>query len=346
MNKLFFYLLPIYCFSQVGVNNAFDSRNIYSYYFEGTEKNNKNKNEFSIKGEPYSTPLIDGYRYNSYLDVIVNSDDKIIETSKIKLGDFTFLKKKFFIRWKKKSVTGYLIDMGFNKFLRIQKNIREDYNPRNTKIIIPKYEEKISYFELIDNKIIQVKKNKNSKSYFFFQLGYINSNIKNYLNETLKNRNSIYYGLGHSIKLKNSFEFKTFVFFSKNGGFNRYNENNNTGKKIILYNTLGLELLIQKQFDNFRLFTGVRSNYAIKREERKASRRKYGIRIQDQYTYLKNDLKSFIPFSIPAGISFRIKEDLYFEIKYAYGISKINKKYIQDQKMSLNTFQSGFSLDF
>ena len=45
MNKLFFYLLPIYCFSQVGVNNAFDSRNIYSYYFEGTEKNNKNKNK-------------------------------------------------------------------------------------------------------------------------------------------------------------------------------------------------------------------------------------------------------------------------------------------------------------
>ena len=133
-------------------------------------------------------------------------------------------------------------------------------------------------------------------------------------------------------------------FFSKNGGFNRYNENNNTGKKIILYNTLGLELLIQKQFNNFRLFTGVRSNYAIKREERKASRRRYGIRIQDQYTYLKNDLKKFIPFSIPAGISFRIKENLYFEINYTYGISKINKTYIQDQNMSLNTFQSGFSL--
>ena len=345
MNKLFFYLLPIYCFSQVGVNNAFDSRNIYSYYFEGTENENKNKNESSIKGEPYSTSLIDGYRYNSYLDVIVNSDDKIIDTSEIKLGDFTFLKKKFFIKWKKKSVTGYLIDMGFNKFLRVQKLIREDYNPRNSKIIIPKYEEKLSYFELIDNKIIQVKKNKDSKSYFFFQLGYINSNLKNYFNETLRNRNSIYYGLGNSVKLKNSFEFKTFVFYSKNGGFNRYNENNNTGKKIILYNTLGLELLIQKQFNNFRLFIGVRSNYAIKREERKASRRRYGIRIQDQYTYLKNDLKNFIPLSIPAGISFKIKEDLYFEIKYTYGISKTNKKYIQDQNISLNTFQSGFSFD-
>ncbi len=334
-----FYLFPFYCFSQIGVNNAFDSRDVYNYYFEESKKD---VDRTSIKGNPYFTSLIDGYRYNSYLDVIVNSEDQILTTSKIKLGDFVFVKKEFFVRWKKKKTAGFLIDLGNNSFLRVKKNIREDYNPRQIKKTTSKFEEKLGYFKLIDGEIRQVKKNMNSKRHFFFQIGYINSNLNNYLNENLKNRNSIYYGFGRSYQFMNLLYVKGLIFFSKNGGFNRYNRDNEIGKKIILYNTIGMEILIQKQLKYFNLFAGIRSHYAIKNEERKASRRVYGIRFQDEYTYLDDQLKRFTPISIPTGISLEVKEDIYFEVKYNFGFSKINKNFRQKNKTYLNTFQLGF----
>ena len=135
--------------AQVGLNNAFDFRSIDNLYFDESTKV-----EEETLGSPFLTPLIDGYRYNSFLDIIVNSQNEIVTISELQLGKYNFVKKDYFVRWKKKATTGYLIKIDETSFLRVQKVIREDYNPKLKNNSNKRYEEKISYFKKEDGKLI------------------------------------------------------------------------------------------------------------------------------------------------------------------------------------------------
>ena len=66
-----------------------------------------------------------------------------------------------------------------------------------------RFEQKVTYYRQIDNKIRQIKKNEFDKTHYFIQLGYIQSTLNNYSREGFKNRNSVYYGLGKIFHLKN-----------------------------------------------------------------------------------------------------------------------------------------------
>ena len=321
--------------AQVGLNNAFDFRSIDNLYFDESTKV-----EEETLGSPFFTPLIDGYRYNSFLDIIVNSQNEIVTISELQLGKYNFVKKDYFVRWKKKATTGYLIKIDETSFLRVQKVIREDYNPKLKNNSNKRYEEKISYFKKEDGKIKQVKKNENAKGNFFVHLNYIQSKLNNYLGGSLSNRNSVYYAFGRSFRLTPSNALKSKFFFSKNGGFDWYTEDNYNGKKIITLNTVGLELLYEKSYKRFSFFSGIKSHYALKREERRASIRYYGFRLRDKYQSLNDELKKFIPISLPLGFSFDLIEDIDFELIYNFGVSKLNAA-PAEINLTLNTLQAG-----
>ena len=272
LKGLFFIMLYCNCFSQVGVRNAFDTRNLYNISFDAKSSESENDDSI-IKSNPYLTPLIDGFRYNAYLDKIVDSQGKVTNISNVRLGDYLFVKKEFYPIWKKKPSNGYLIDLGSNSYIRIQKVIRNDYNPRMNKKSNNRYEQKITYYRKIEDKIKQVKKNEFDKAHFFIQLGYIQSGLNNFSSEGFKNRNSVYYGLGRTFHIKSSIDLIGHFFYSKNGGYRYYRELEETGKKIIVYNTIGLEVLFSKQVKKIVFLTGLRTNFAVKREQRKASRR-------------------------------------------------------------------------
>ena len=328
------------CSGQVGVRNAFDNRDIYSLNFY-SNSNESNNEDSIINGNPYLTPLIDGFRYNAYRDKIVNAEGEAINIDEVTLGDNIFVKKDFYPIWKKIPKNGYLIDLGDQNYIRIQKIIRDDYNPRMNKKSNQRFEQKVTYYRQIDNKIRQIKKNEFDKTHYFIQLGYIQSTLNNYSREGFKNRNSVYYGLGKIFHLKNSMDIISHFFYSKNGGFRYYREMEENGKSIIVYNTIGLELLLKKQINKIGFFTGFRANYALKREQRKASRRLYGFRFRDEYTSLENTLKKIVPLGLTLGISFRLLESINFEVKYNRGLSVTGKN--TAEKLRLNSLQTGFT---
>ena len=65
LKGLFFIMLYCNCFSQVGVRNAFDNRDIYNINFN-IGSNESSSEDLLIKSNPYLTPLINGFRYNAY----------------------------------------------------------------------------------------------------------------------------------------------------------------------------------------------------------------------------------------------------------------------------------------
>ena len=77
------------CFSQVGVRNAFDNRDIYNINFN-IGSNESSSEDLLIKSNPYLTPLINGFRYNAYQDKIVDAQDNIANITEIKLGENLF----------------------------------------------------------------------------------------------------------------------------------------------------------------------------------------------------------------------------------------------------------------
>ena len=170
LKGLFFIMLYYNCFGQVGVRNAFDNRDIYNINFK-IGSNESSSEDLLIKNNPYLTHLINGYRYNAYLDKIVDAQDNIADIIEIKLGENLFVKKEFFQIWKKTSTTGYLIDIGDKNYLRVQKVIRSNYNPRMNKKTNRKFEQKITYYKLSEGKIKQVKKNEYDRTHLFLQLG-------------------------------------------------------------------------------------------------------------------------------------------------------------------------------
>ncbi len=340
LKGLFFIMLSCVCFSQVGVRNAFDNRDIYNYNFD-MSSNESSADDLLLESNPYFTPLINGFRYNAYQDKIVDAQGKVADISKVSLGDYLFVRREFFPIWKKTSTTGYLIDIGDENYLRVQKVISNNYNPRMNKISKKKLEEKITYYKLIEGKIKQVRRNEYNNSHFFLQLGYIQSSLKDFSNEKFNNRNSVYYGLGKILHMKNSIDLVGHFFYSKNGGYKYYTEAEEKGKKIIIYNTMGLEFLVRKQIKKIAFFTGVRANYAFKREQRKASRRWYGFRFRDEYTSLENTLKKVVPVGATFGISFKFLESINFEVKYNRGLSVISEDL--SEKPKLNSFQAGFT---
>ena len=339
LKSLFLIMISAFCFSQVGVRNAFDTRGIYNINFD--TYSNESSIDDAIKRNPYFTPLINGFRYNAHLDKIVDDQGNETDISEVTLGEYLFVKREFFPIWKKTSTTGYLIDLGDENYLRVQKVLNSDYNPRMDKKSKKKFEEKITYYRLSDDKIKQVRRNEYDKAHFFLQLGYIQSRLKEFSKEEFKNRNSVYYGLGRIFHLKNSLDLIGHFFYSKNGGFKYYSEAKENGKKIIVYNTMGLEFLVKKQIRKIGFYGGLRTNYAFKREERKASRRWYGFRFRDEYTSLKNTLKKIIPIGATIGFSIDLIESINFELKYNHGISVINQNISENAR--LNSFQAGLT---
>ena len=342
-NGLILIMVSYYCSSQVGVRNAFDTRNINNITFDISPIESNNDNSI-INGNPFLTPLINGFRYNAYLDEIVDSKGKATNVLKVKLGNYLFVKKEFYPIWKKKPSYGYLIYVGEESYIRIQKIIRNDYNPRMNNKSNERFEEKITYYRKIDGRIKQVKKNEFDKAHFFIQLGYIQSALSNYSSEGFKNRNSVYYGLGRIFHIKNSIDLISHFFYSKNGGYQYYGELEENGKKIILYNTIGLEFLLRKKLKKISLFAGPRTNFAFKREQRKASRRFYGFRFRDEYTSLENTLKKIVPLGATIGFSFKLLESINFEVKYNRGISIVSKN--NYEKSRLNSLQTGLTYRF
>ena len=340
LKGLFFIMLYCNCFSQVGVRNAFDNRDIYNINFN-IGSNESSSEDLLIKSNPYLTPLINGFRYNAYQDKIVDAQDNIANITEIKLGENLFIKKEFFPIWKKTSTTGYLIDIGDKNYLRVQKVIRSNYNPRMNKKTNRKFEQKITYYKLSEGKIKQVKKNEYNKTHLFLELGYTQSSLKDFSNEEFNNRNSIYYGLGRIFHFKNSLDFISHFFYSKNGGFRYYTEEEENGKKIIVFNTIGLEFLLKKQFNRIAFFGGIRTNYALKREQRKASRKSYGFRFRDEYISLEDNLKKIVPLGATIGFSFKLLESIEFEVKYNRGISVLNQNTSKSPR--LNSFQAGIN---
>ena len=251
--KIIYLLLPTLSFSQVGTLNAFDNRDISSLYI-------KTKSEKEIfLGEPYYTPLINGYRYNAQIDKIVDSLNNILYVDKIKLGELNFIKKEYYKRWSKKKSIGYLIENKNGDYVRVQKKINSNYNPRLNTDSNKKFEERITYFRLIDNKIKQIKKNEDSFFHYYLFVGLNSSQLNIYSDQDFAYRNSTYYGLGLTFPLKSKFSFKSNVLYSKNGNKKWYTTENETGREKIVYNTLGLELLVNKKFNFFNFFLRIKN---------------------------------------------------------------------------------------
>ena len=292
------------CFSQLRQNNALDAKNVYNYYLYHSNRSNADEQAPKIIGDPYFTPLINGYRYNAYRDVIVNADNDIFQTDSIALGAYTFVKETYYSKWSKKPKRGYLIKLDSSHYLQVKKKITEGYNPKDLNQNRSKFELDIRYFKKIQGSIKQVNKNRDARTRYLLKLGFNHSQLSNYANGELSNRNSVYYAFGHRTKWKNNLGFRTLLFFAKNGGFNFYRITREKGKRIIIYNTLGLDLLLEKQVEKWIFFGGVRTTTALKREERLASRRRTDIedkRFRDIYTQLDDELRKVAPLSLPLG---------------------------------------------
>ena len=150
--------------------------------------------------------------------------------------------------------------------------------------------------------------------------------------------------MGRTFHIKSSIDLIGHFFYSKNGGYRYYRELEETGKKIIVYNTIGLEVLFSKQVKKIVFLTGLRTNFAIKREQRKASRRLYGFRFRDEFTSLDNTIKKISPLGATLGFSFKLLESINFEVKYNRGISVISKD--NSKKTRLNSLQTGLTYRF
>lgn len=332
--KIIYLLIPTLSFSQVGTLNAFDNRDISSLYI-----NTKSEKEILL-GEPYYTPLINGYRYNAQIDKIVDSLNNILYVDKIKLGELNFIKKEYYKRWSKKKSIGYLIENKNGDYVRVQKKINSNYNPRLNTDSNKKFEERITYFRLIDNKIKQIKKNEDSFFHYYLFVGLNSSQLNIYSNQDFAYRNSTYYGLGLTFPLKSKFSFKSNVLYSKNGNKKWYTTENETGREKIVYNTLGLELLVNKKFNFFNFFTGLRTDYAAKRERILLSRKWYGFSFRDDYTKLDNTIIKFNPLSVTFGFSFEVLESIEFEIKNVLSLSNLSAN--STNSIKLFAIQNGF----
>lgn len=333
------------CFSQLRQNNALDAKNVYNYYLYHSNRSNADEQAPKIIGDPYFTPLINGYRYNAYRDVIVNADNDIFQTDSIALGAYTFVKETYYSKWSKKPKRGYLIKLDSSHYLQVKKKITEGYNPKDLNQNRSKFELDIRYFKKIQGSIKQVNKNRDARTRYLLKLGFNHSQLSNYANGELSNRNSVYYAFGHRTKWKNNLGFRTLLFFAKNGGFNFYRITREKGKRIIIYNTLGLDFLLEKQFEKWIFFGGVRTTTALKREERLASRRRTDIedkRFRDIYTQLDDELRKVAPLSLPLGVSYEFSHDLFFEVQLNMGILPIHQTTSQYQPLHLNTLQLGF----
>ena len=332
--KIIYLLIPTLSFSQVGTLNAFDNRDISSLYI-----NTKSEKEI-LFGEPYYTPLINGYRYNAQIDKIVDSLNNILYVDKIKLGELNFIKKEYYKRWSKKKSIGYLIENKNGDYVRVQKKINSNYNPRLNTDSNKKFEERITYFRLIDNKIKQIKKNEDSFFHYYLFVGLNSSQLNIYSDQDFAYRNSTYYGLGLTFPLKSKFSFKSNVLYSKNGNKKWYTTENETGREKIVYNTLGLELLVNKKFNFFNFFTGLRTDYAAKRERILLSRKWYGFTFRDDYTKLDNTITKFNPLSVTFGFSFEVLESIEFEIKNVLSLSNLSAN--STNSIKLFAIQNGF----
>ena len=333
------------CFSQLRQNNALDAKNVYNYYLYHSNRSNADEQAPKIIGDPYFTPLINGYRYNAYRDVIVNADNDIFQTDSIALGAYTFVKETYYSKWSKKPKRGYLIKLDSSHYLQVKKKITGGYNPKDLNQNRSKFELDIRYFKKIQGSIKQVNKNRDARTRYLLKLGFNHSQLSNYANGELSNRNSVYYAFGHRTKWKNNLGFRTLLFFAKNGGFNFYRITREKGKRIIIYNTLGLDLLLEKQVEKWIFFGGVRTTTALKREERLASRRRTDIedkRFRDIYTQLDDELRKVAPLSLPLGVSYEFSHDLFFEVQLNMGILPIHQTTSQYQPLHLNTLQLGF----
>ena len=333
------------CFSQLRQNNALDAKNVYNYFLYHSNRSNTDEQAPKIIGDPYFTPLINGYRYNAYRDVIVNADNDIFQTDSIALGAYTFVKETYYSKWSKKPKRGYLIKLDSSHYLQVKKKITEGYNPKDLNQNRSKFELDIRYFKKIQGSIKQVNKNRDVRTRYLLKLGFNHSQLSNYANGELSNRNSVYYAFGHRTKWKNNLGFRTLLFFAKNGGFNFYRITREKGKRIIIYNTLGLDLLLEKQVEKWIFFGGVRTTTALKREERLASRRRTDIedkRFRDIYTQLDDELRKVAPLSLPLGVSYEFSHDLFFEVQLNMGILPIHQTTSQYQPLHLNTLQLGF----
>lgn len=333
------------CLSQIRQNNALDAKNVYNYYLYHSNRSNADEQAPKIIGDPYFTPLINGYRYNAYRDVIVNADDDIFQTDSIALGAYTFVNETYYSKWSKKPKRGYLIKLDSSHYLQVKKKITEGYNPKDLNQNRSKFELDIRYFKKIQGSIKQVNKNRDARTRYLLKLGFNHSQLSNYANGELSNRNSVYYAFGHRTKWKNNLGFRTLLFFAKNGGFNFYRITREKGKRIIIYNTLGLDLLLEKQVEKWIFFGGVRTTTALKREERLASRRRTDIedkRFRDIYTQLDDELRKVAPLSLPLGVSYEFSHDLFFEVQLNMGILPIHQTTSQYQPLHLNTLQLGF----
>ena len=72
-----------------------DAKNVYNYYLYHSNRSTDEEASWAIEGDTYFTPLIGGYRYNAYRDVMVNAENEIYQTDSITLGDYTFIKTSF-----------------------------------------------------------------------------------------------------------------------------------------------------------------------------------------------------------------------------------------------------------
>ena len=329
-------------FAQLRQNNALDAKNVYNYYLYHSNRSTDEEASWAVEGDPYFTPLIDGYRYNAYRDVMVNAENEIYQTDSITLGDYTFIKTSFYPRWKKQAQKGYLIKLDSTHFLRIRKKIHEGYNPLEPSQNKRKFDLVVHYYEHIEGQIKQVKKNSDAKRRTVIQLGYNQSQLSNYEMNTLSNRNSVYYALGQRLLWKENLSFRTSFFFAKNGGYTFYNLPLESGKKIVVYNTLGIDLLVEKHLRKWMVFGGVRSTYAVKREQRLASRRRSDIRFQDLYTRLNDEFSSIL-FATPVGVAYEFAEDIFFEMQLNFGINSVTKSTTALNPVRLNSLQIGFS---
>ena len=342
-NLLFLlFIFSNYGYAQLRQNNALDAKNVYNYYLYHSNRSTDEAAGWAVEGDPYFTPLINGYRYNAYRDVMVNARNEIYQTDSITLGDYTFVKTHFYPRWKKQAQKGYLIKLDSTHFLRIKKKIHEGYNPLEPGQSKRKFDLVVHYYEQLDDKIKQVKKNRKAKSRIVLQLGYNQSKLSNYEMNALSNRNSVYYALGQRLLWKENLSFRTSLFFAKNGGYKFYDLPLERGKKIIVYNTLGIDLLAEKHLRKWMIFGGVRSTYAVKREQRLASRRRSDIRFQDVYTRLNNEFSGIL-FATPVGVAYEFAEDIFFEMQLNFGINAVTKSTTAPTAVRLNSLQIGFS---
>ena len=178
----------------------------------------------------------------------------------------------------------------------------------------------------MEGRIKQINRNRDARTRFFLKLGFNHSQLTNYANGELSNRNSVYYAFGHRTKWKKNLGFRSLIFFCEKWGI-IFIAFKGEGKRIIVYNTLGLDLLLEKQVEKWTFFGGIRATTALKREHRLASRRRTDIddkRFRDIYTQLDDELRKIAPLSLPLGLSYEFSQDI-FEVQLTMGVLPIHQ---------------------